>query len=200
MDKKLTEQDYQDAAEACGCNVAAIKAVAEVESRGEGFDKRGRPVILFERHWFRKLTARRYDGTHPHLSHPYLKPRDNPSYKRDQWELMREAMALAESAAAQSASWGRFQIMGFNWRLCGCSSVDQFVERMGDSERQHLLMFVAFVIAKGLNAALARHDWAAFAEGYNGSDYRANRYDEKLARAYEKYADPMDGFSITGGV
>lgn len=193
----LTDADYAQAAKACGCEVAAIRAVDEIESRGSGFDTRGRPTILFERHWFRKLTGRKYDVSHPHLSCEYMPPRQNPSYKRDQWQLMHAAMALNESAAAQSASWGRFQIMGFNWRLCGCSSIEQFVERMGESAAQHLLMFVAFVTRLGLNDALRRRDWAAFAKGYNGPDYAANRYDEKLAAAYAKYAE--SSVTITGG-
>lgn len=34
---KLTEQDYKDAAGLLGVDVAAIKAVTEVESAGSGF-------------------------------------------------------------------------------------------------------------------------------------------------------------------
>lgn len=188
MSKDLTQDDYIAAAQACGCDVATIRAVDYIESRGSGFDAMGRPKILFERHWFRKLTSGVYDQTHPHLSHRYLSPRENPSYKRDQWAILTEARTLDESAANQSASWGRFQIMGFNYLLAGCRSVRQFVARMEESEAQHLLMFVAFVTRKGLNEALAQHDWATFAHGYNGADYASNNYDKKLKRAYERFA------------
>lgn len=184
----LTAADYADAAAACGCDVAAIRAVDEIESRGSGFDAQGRPTILFERHWFRKMTGSKYDRTHPHLSAGYLPPRSNPSYKRDQWTLMDEAAQLDASAAVQSASWGRFQIMGFNWRMCGCSSTQQFLERMEESAAQHLQMFVAFVMRKGLNDALRRRDWVTFAYGYNGPDHASNNYAGKLRRAYEKHA------------
>ncbi|WP_262919099.1 N-acetylmuramidase family protein [Niabella hibiscisoli] len=48
----LTEKDFQDAARQLNCEVAAIKAVAEVESKGDGFLPTGEPKILFERHIF----------------------------------------------------------------------------------------------------------------------------------------------------
>ncbi|AZA64465.1 DUF3380 domain-containing protein [Chryseobacterium carnipullorum] len=58
--KTLTEQDYINAAKELGCEVAAIKAVAEVESRGSGFLSSGEPKILFERHRFYKYTNGKY--------------------------------------------------------------------------------------------------------------------------------------------
>ncbi len=57
----LTDQDFQDAANMLGCNVAAIKAVSEVESRQKGFYDNGEPVILFERHIFSKYTNHMFD-------------------------------------------------------------------------------------------------------------------------------------------
>ena len=57
----LTAAAFQLAANALGCEVAAIKAVAEVEAAGVGFHASGEPKILFERHWFSRLTKGRYD-------------------------------------------------------------------------------------------------------------------------------------------
>ena len=53
MPPSLTEADYAAAAGRLGCSVAAIKAVAKVESKGSGFLPSGEPRILFERHVFR---------------------------------------------------------------------------------------------------------------------------------------------------
>ena len=53
-----------------------------------------------------------------------------------------------------------------------------------EGEDRHLQAFCAFVTARGLADALARRDWAAFARGYNGPAYAANRYDARLAQAY----------------
>lgn len=50
----ITEQDFKDAATKLACEVNVVKSVQMVESSGEGFLADGRPVILFERHWFKK--------------------------------------------------------------------------------------------------------------------------------------------------
>lgn len=65
--KTLTEQGYIDAAKELGCEVAAIKAVAEVESRGLGFLPTGEPKILFECHRFFKYTYGKYAISNPDI-------------------------------------------------------------------------------------------------------------------------------------
>ena len=70
MPDKLTEQDWQKAADALGVPVAAIKAVAEVEAPGSGFLASGEPRILFERHKFSRHTGGKYDASHPGISNP----------------------------------------------------------------------------------------------------------------------------------
>ena len=47
----LDEDDIAEAAKKLDCEVAAVRAVVDVESRG-GFLADGRPKILFERHYF----------------------------------------------------------------------------------------------------------------------------------------------------
>lgn len=69
MPPPLTEDDYQEAAQKLGCDVAAVKAVAEVESGPHGaFLPSGDPVILFERHKFSKFTGGKYDQSNPGIS------------------------------------------------------------------------------------------------------------------------------------
>jgi len=49
------------------------------------------------------------------------------------------------------------------------------------------------VVARGISfkADLEKHlitlNWAAFAEGYNGSQYAQNKYAVKLKKAFDKY-------------
>ena len=114
---QLTEIDFQRAADAIGCEVAVIKAIAEVESRGDGFDDQGRPVVLFERHWFRRLTKNRFN------KYPDISNIRSGGYTRNEWKRLEKAMKLDLEAAYQSASWGIFQIMGFNYRSVGYSNV-----------------------------------------------------------------------------
>lgn len=181
--KTLVESDFERAAKLLKVDVATIKAVAEVESRGKGFYADGFPVILFERHKFRKFTNGKYDGSHPHLSN-----KTAGGYRESSRKKFNEAFKLNPDAAMKSCSWGKFQIMGFNHKDCGYETVGEFVDAMKESEGKHLDAFCLFVKANNLAQALWSKDWARFARGYNGEDYKKNRYDEKLAEAYEKYA------------
>ena len=97
-------------------------------------------------------------------------------------------MALDRAAALQSASWGMFQIMGFNYQACGYSSVESFVEDMFKSESEHLSAFVGFIKKNKLAAALKSKNWATFAAAYNGPGYAENHYDTKMEKAYKKFA------------
>jgi hypothetical protein len=183
---KLTEQDYSAAAELLGCEIASIKAVAEVESHGEGFYPDGFPVILFERHKFHKFTNGRFDKDYSEISNPtsggYGAPGDN---QRRKFKL---AFTLDPLAAMKSCSWGKFQIMGFNFSSCGFPSVGKFVDAMKRSEGEQLLAFCRFVEASALDGFLRSKNWARFARGYNGADYEENRYDKKLAVAYKRHS------------
>ena len=180
----LDDRAIEDAAAAIGCAVASIRAVMNVESRG-GFLADGRPKILFERHYFSRLTGRRYDSAHPDISHPawggYLGG-------AREYDRLGRAMELDRDAALRSASWGAFQIMGDNHALCGFASVGTFVKAMVSGAAAQLQAFVSFIRKTGLSDELIRADWAGFARGYNGPAFKANRYDEKLAAAYRFHA------------
>ncbi len=186
----LTDADFQRAADTLQCDLAAIQAVADVESAGDGFLPSGRPKILFEAHVFSRLTRRRHDGTHPNLScrrwNRALYAGGERSYGR-----LEQAMALGTNAALQSASWGRFQIMGFNYKAAGYASVELFVDAMFVSEAHHLDAFVNFLKSTRLDTPLREHEWETFARGYNGAGYASNHYDIKLMAAYEKYGGTM---------
>ena len=80
---------------------------------------------------------------------------------------------------------GLFQIMGFNYRECGFTSVQEFVNVMCTSEGEHLRAFVNFINSQGFAKFLKNKEWSNFARGYNGPDYAENKYDEKLAAAYK---------------
>ena len=56
MSTTLTDADFARAAKALNVEVAAIRAVAEVEAAGAGFLPDGRPAILYEAHIFHAET------------------------------------------------------------------------------------------------------------------------------------------------
>lgn len=182
----LVDADFERAASVLGCDVAAIKAVCEVEAPKGGFLPDGRPTILFERHQFSKRTGRKFDTAHPDISN--VQAGGYLGGAAEHGRLQRAAL-LDRDAALSSASWGRFQIMGFNHASAGHSTLQGFINAMYDSEGTQLDAFVAFVKNQpALASALRRHDWAKFAMLYNGPDYAANRYDEKMAAAYSEHA------------
>lgn len=167
-----------------GVDEATVLAVAEVESNGSGFLPDGRPKILFERHIFARLSSHKHDSTNPDISSAVPGGYIGDGYEYDR---LYRAVQLDGEAAVQSASWGAFQIMGFNWRECGEKSPYGFLLAVHHNADAHLGLFAAFVQGKNLVDALKRKDWAAFARGYNGPAYLQNRYDTKLAAAYARH-------------
>lgn len=188
----LTDRDYENAAIDLGVEMAAIKAVAQVESSGSGFTSSGLVRILFEGHQFHKRTNGKYSKTHPNISHANI---DQTKYARGgldervrlEHQRLAQAITLDRAAALASASWGKFQVMGFNHKEVGWKDVESFVRDMKKSESEHLKAFIGYVKHRKLVAALRSKDWAAFARGYNGSQYHLFQYDIKMANAYNAY-------------
>jgi hypothetical protein len=178
--------DYQSAADQIGVEVAAVKAIAEVESSGQGF-RDGLPIIRLEAHWFGKLTGYQFNDSHPHISCRAWTPALAARNQSEAWVQFDEAASLDEGAAIQSTSWGAFQIMGFHWRALGYDSPQSMREAMGTDAGQ-LDAFVRFVTADAvLVDAARRKDWHAFAARYNGLG-QVDRYAGLIAAAYERHA------------
>lgn len=190
MSKVLVWQDFEDAAVHLGCDIASVRAVCEVESGKSGFNPDGSVKTLFEGHYFYRYTKGAYSSTDPDLSYPsWTKVHYGRTWQAEQSRLAR-ATVLDREAALKSASWGKFQIMGFNYQLAGFDSVEAFVAAMQRDERSQLLAFVEFVknSTPVMLESLRTRNWAGFARAYNGPGYAVNAYDTKLASAYAKYA------------
>lgn len=191
MARTLGLEDYQRAALRLGVPVATIKAVSEVESgRDGGFDSLGRPTVLFEPHVFSKYTDHRFDATHGGVSYKVWKTKPYPTGTEDErnaanWAKIEYAAKLDHVAAYMSASAGRFQVMGFNWKVCGYPSLDAFWEAMWRSEGDHLDAFVGFVVTNNLARHLVSGDWEAFARSYNGAG-QAVVYGKRIADAVHR--------------
>ena len=184
-DHVLTQFDIDQAAAMLGVEAAKVWAVYEVESSGDAFID-GRPTILFEPHRFSRATGHRYDKSHPRLSSRVWNRTLYPRSQDGRWLQLLDAVALDVDAGFASASYGGFQILGENYAVCGAHDPWSFAWRQAQTEGDQLEAFVRFVEGNGLKSALQCGDWAAFARGYNGTAYRLNKYDEKLAAAYAK--------------
>lgn len=183
---ELGELDYRVAAQVFRVEPAVLRAVVEVESAGRAFDSKGRPVILFEAHWFSYLTQHKYDLSHPRVS----SRRWNPGLYRQgdgEWQRLEVAASLDPTAAYLATSWGLGQVLGLNYDKCGYATVRRFVQAMHESALLQLQAMLAFIEHQGLLPALRRRRWDEFARVYNGPDYQRLGYVEKLEQAYRKY-------------
>lgn len=213
----LTEADYATAAGMLGVSVAHVKAVTEVEAKGSGFFDGGQPVILFERHVFRKQLRKRLDvqsealafikkhgikysanqnaqaviDEYLSLNYSDIYNSKTGGYKGGQGEYVRLDKAIVlynADVAYESASWGLFQIMGYHYSLLGYKNASAMVAATATAERVHLNDFCKFILAdKRLLNALRAKNWAEFARIYNGPAYRENSYDVKLAMSFAKW-------------
>ena len=192
---RLIDEDFTQVAELLGCEPAALKAVQQVETGGRGgFFFPGRPAILFEGHIFWTQLKKR--GSNPE---DYVKGNENILYPKwekghykggiGEYDRLEQARKINREAADASASWGMFQIMGFNYAACGEESIESFVRSMCESEFKQLLLTANFIKKNSqMLQALQARDWAVFAKCYNGPAYAQNRYDVKLEAAYQKYS------------
>jgi murein L,D-transpeptidase YcbB/YkuD len=189
--KKITKGDFDAAAVRLFCEVAAVRAVAEVESGGRsGFLADKRPKILFESRVFHEITHGVHDADSDISTPTWVR-----NYKGGAAEYTRlaKAIRLDRTAALKATSWGMFQILGINHRTCGFPDVEQYVLAQLVSEGAHLDAFVGFVLKNKLDDELRDRRWAEFSRGYNGPGYRQNHYDEKMAAAYARYAGGWTG-------
>ncbi|WP_191905976.1 N-acetylmuramidase domain-containing protein [Nitrincola iocasae] len=195
-DHFLGDDDITHAAELLGVDPAAVYAVKEIESRGNGFLPGGRVAILYERHIMRRrLLANgfnRKEVINLSTRYPVLVNQKTGGYRGLNAEHFRlkNAQQIHSPSALESCSWGLFQIMGFHWQNLGFDSVEDFVALQRTSEANQLGTFVRFIQADPpLWEALKAQDWAAFARRYNGPGYKKNHYDTRLAEAYARHQE-----------
>lgn len=196
---KLTNEMIKDLAIRLGLEPALLKAVQLVEAAGrDGFLADGRPQILFEGHIMYKEVHKKF----PDRDLAYLCKRystiffskwDKLKYLGGVHEYKRLELAkeIDEECALKSASWGMFQICGFNHNLCECKDVFEFVHKMSESHANQLELMYYFMKNSGCLSNLKEKDWAGFARKYNGPGYAQNAYDQKLRNAYENFKDKL---------
>jgi hypothetical protein len=189
----LTSDGVRAATDELSVDAAALWAVLAVETSGFGFFADRRPRILFERHYFHRLTKGRFDQAHPQISGAasggYI---GGPG----EYARLEEAIALDESAALQSASWGVGQVMGANFHEAGFPDVAAMVAAAVKDENGQLLIATRFIASKGLAAALRAQDWTTFASRYNGPAFRENQYDTKLAAAFATLSSSLPDLEL----
>ena len=190
----LDAAGQQAALDVLGTGAAELWSVLSVETKGFGYLNDRRPQILYERHIFSKRTGRKFDQTNPDISNPTAG--GYGATGSHQYDRLQSAIALDRTAALESASWGIGQLMGFNCGQGGFDNVEAMVTSMMASENDQLMAMAKWVVANKLDKPLAKHDWAAFAKGYNGANYAINKYDQKLASAFTKYSKKLPDLTV----
>lgn len=168
----MSPDAFKRAAKRIGCDVAAIRAVWDVEASGRGYQADGTVLRRFE----------------PHKM-PFAKTnwRDSlkiPTAKRERMFL--DAYQGSPTAALEATSWGGPQIMGFNAHAAGHASAEAMVRAMADGEGAQLAAFVSLVLSWRIDGALRAGDWLAFARRYNGSGQAAT-YARKIEARYRHH-------------
>jgi protein-S-isoprenylcysteine O-methyltransferase Ste14 len=199
ISNRLDDADINELAANYNLEAPAIKAVIKVETGGNGFLIDGRPKILFEGHIFwnelKKVNIKpeEYVVKFPDIVYPQW---TKQYYKggTGEYDRLEKAKLIHEEAALKSASWGLFQIMGFNYEPAGFENVNAFVVAQYESEKEHLKAFINFIMYKPAGQAkatidfLREKDWKSFAARYNGPRYSENQYDRKLEIAYARFS------------
>lgn len=186
---KITDEEWKKVAEGLGVEVAILKAIHEVEASSKSYLPQGYPALLFEAHiFYRELKA---VGKNPDTlmkTHPGIisKTWNRKLYKGGEGEVARvnEAYLISPVAALKSASWGAFQVCGFN---SSPLSVFEFYKEIWTSEAGQLKILANFLKAAGIIPYMKSLDFVQIAKRYNGAGYAANSYDVKLKKAYQKY-------------
>lgn len=183
----VTPADINQVAACLGGSSRQVAAVAKVESAGGGWDDAGRLKCLYERHYFWK----RIQIKIPFLSNPvpggYTIDADKDGIN-DSWEKVADSAMRWPIAAFESASWGKFQIMGAHAKSLGFANAIEFVWALSRSERAHYDALAKFIEVNGLRQAFKQlstnpEHCRAFAKRYNGSGYEKGGYHRKLAEA-----------------
>lgn len=215
---EVTKTDIEAAAIELGCDPGLIYAIAKQESSSSSFIQLGNrtvPKILYERHQFRNRTrsghgaVSPYEGRYPDVCGPaYMRATKNrkgewielksgaPVSQDDvygpsgsyQYKRLCKAYQLDSSAALESCSWGKFQIMGFNYRKAGFSDVRSFTKTISRSDVEHLKIFLKFAKSnEALMAGLKEKNFEKIARGHNGKEWR--RINPEYASNIKQYCN-----------
>ena len=215
QEEKLEDKDIREAAAELGCEPGLVYAIAKQESSHSSFieiDGEKIPSILYERHHFRKLVRNEaLESTHSDIyGTPYRRAKKlkDGSYidiktqekiqladtygpsGRFQYERLIRAYRLNEDAALQAASWGKFQIMGFNYNVAGYNTVKEFTHAMSKGDSEHIKAFLKFAKSNlTLLKGLRTKNFEMIAQGHNGRNWKEINpdYAKNIENFYSEY-------------
>lgn len=189
--KRLDDIDIPRIGHRIGVGEDEIHAFMDVEASGSGFDDQGRPKMLFEPHvFYRNLEGEgRRRAVREGLAYAKWRPGEYPA---DSYPRLTEAMAIDETAALRSASWGLGQILGENHTMVGYPTVQDMVRAFMEDEEIHLDAMVSFIIAAGIDDDLKAHRWETVARVYNGPQHARHNYAGRMRDRFRWWQGKRD--------
>ncbi|TVQ54140.1 MAG: DUF3380 domain-containing protein [Rhodobacteraceae bacterium] len=189
----FVENEIRAVAAARGIEAASLLAVVEIESGGRALyeiDGRLMPAILYEFHVFhRRLRPEaRATAMGAGLAAPRWGQLPYPRTMRERYALLARAQRIDREAAFAACSWGVGQVLGENARWLGFESAEALAEEAMSGVAGQVRLMLRFIERRGLEDALARRDWTAFALGYNGPLQARHNYAGRLAQARARWA------------
>lgn len=175
----ITDREYLKLSSEFGISVSKVKAIDSVESNGEGFDpKTGKIKIQFEPHYFKRI-SKLISG---------LWSFNKVDVQSKEWEAFNDSFKKNPTAAMESTSIGRMQVMGIHWKRLGFKSVDEMWDFAKKSESNQLWLGLKFLSTDPkLFRAIQVWNTKEVALRYNGKNYWIKGYDKKLAAAEIKF-------------
>lgn len=177
---QITRTECEACADSLGISPELVQTVARVESQGD------LSAFLFEPHVFSRLTNHKYDATHPDVSYPNWDRTKYPSRKENRLIQLGKAIRLEPLKAYEAASWGIFQIMGFNYKDAGYTSALSMSQDLQSSVVANINAFGNMLRKMGLIDTLRNKEWEKFARVYNGPGFKLNNYHIKMQNEYER--------------
>lgn len=186
---------------------ASAIAVLCVESSGKGFEPKNqnRMIIRFENHLFWRYWGKKNsERFHRHfqygkrengklkswLGHAWRESTDVAWGKFHgsqpaEWQVLDFARSLDDTAALFSISMGAPQVMGFNHKKIGYTTVQEMFDKFNEDIRYHIGGLFDFFDDKMIDA-LQRRDFVTFAGSYNGSGQK-QKYGEWIQNHYDAF-------------
>ncbi len=200
---QMTIQAARKAATKYDVPLANLLAVIQVESNGQIFATIKHdgipikePLIRWEGHYFDKRLDPKTRATAraKGLADPKAGGVKNPSSQQARWDqLFLPACGIDLNAAIESVSFGVGQVMGAHWDKLGYASPAELMAEARDGVEGQIELMLRYCQTFGLLDELRRGDFAGFARGYNGPNYRKYSYDTNMAAAAKTFARTIAG-------
>jgi len=186
--KALDEFDIPELAYRIDVTEDHLQAFLNVESRSQGFDRAGRPIILTEPHvFYRNLEGnKRKMAVAEGLAYPKWGTKPYPRSSDARYEWLTKAMKIDKEAAFKAISMGSTQVLGENFSMVGYPSAEAMFKAFSDDEQEHVEAMVKYILATGIADDMKAERWNVVARVYNGPGYKKNQYDVKMAREFAK--------------